>query len=273
MTAPAELQVNGHVVARLHDGSDMALQLSPRPFLEAWTLAGEHVTEVRPTDHPHHCGVSAALPDVDGVSYWGGRTYVRGRGSTLLANHGTQRIESRVASTSTVVDEISWRRPDGTLQLSERREVSAAPVEGGWMLAWVSRMRSRDGVTLGSPATNGRPGAFYGGLFWRTPLSAADISSDQGWGTAAAHGSESPWLAIQSPKVTLVAAAPSGYPWFVRDEGYVGFCPAVAVIDRRVLPPETELTLGLRVAILDRNDDRAVEIGRRALVGAEGDRR
>ena len=237
MTSAVELEVNGRVVARLHDGSDMAPGLSPRPFVEAWTLEGEPVTEIHPTDHPHHYGLSAAVPDVDGVSYWGGRTYVRESGSTMLANHGTQRIESRTVSVAGVIDEISWRRPDGTLQIAEQREVSVEAFDGGWTLDWVSRLRAPEGATFGSPATNGRPGAFYGGLFWRTPFRSAAISSEGRTGVAAAHGSESPWLAIQSSEAALVAAAPRGYPWFVRDDDYVGFGPAVAVEHRRAVQP------------------------------------
>ncbi|MGC5170367.1 DUF6807 family protein [Microbacterium sp. DT81.1] len=272
MTSAVELEVNGHVVARLDDGSDMAPQLSPRPFVEVWTLGGEPVTQTHPSDHPHHYGVSAALPDVDGVSYWGGRTYVRGSGSTMLENHGTQRVESRTVSASGVLDEISWRRPDGSLQAVEQREVSVEGFDGGWILDWVSRLQAPDGVTLGSPATNGRPGAFYGGLFWRTPFESAAISSEALAGVQAAHGSESPWLAIQSPRAALVAAAPRGYPWFVRDDGYVGFGPAVAVRHRRAVPPGGALTLRLRVAVLNGDEERVVERGRRAVFGGEGGR-
>ena len=270
MTSGIELEVDGHVVARLNDGSDMAPGLSPRPFVEAWTLGGDPVTEIHPSDHAHHYGLSAALPDVDGVSYWGGRTYVRETGSTLLANHGTQRLESRTVSVAGVREDISWRRPDGTLQVAEQREVSVGALDGGWMLDWVSTLHAPEGITLGSPATNGRPGAFYGGLFWRTPFRSAVISSERGTGVEAAHGSESPWLAIRSPGTTLVAAAPPGYPWFVRDEGYVGFGPAVAVDRRRAVPPGGELTLRLRVAVIDGDDERGVERSRRALFGAEG---
>jgi len=269
MTSGVELEVNGHAVARLHDGSDMAPQLSPRPFVEAWTLGGVPVTEIHPSDHAHHYGVSAALPDVDGVSYWGGRTYVRESGSTMLGNHGTQRIDSRTVSAAGVLDEISWRRPDGSLQVVEQRQVSVTGFDGGWVLDWVSRLQAPGGATLGSPATNGRPGAFYGGLFWRTPFESAAISSEALTGVEAAHGSESPWLAIQAPEAALVAAAPRGYPWFVRDDGYVGFGPAVAVEHRRAVPPGGTLMLRLRVAVLDGNEERVLERGRRALFDAE----
>ena len=64
----------------------------------------------------------------------GGRTYVRESGSTMLANHGTQRLESRAVSVAGVIDEISWRRPDGTLQVAEQREVSVEAFDGGWRL-------------------------------------------------------------------------------------------------------------------------------------------
>ena len=52
------------------------------------------MTEIAPADHLHHVGVSLAPADVDGTSYWGGRTYVRDVGSTMLDNHGRQHVRS-----------------------------------------------------------------------------------------------------------------------------------------------------------------------------------
>ena len=59
--------------------------LSPRPFLDdVVSRAGTPLSVTEPTDHPHHLGVSLAIADVNGTSYWGGRTYVRGEGSIMV---------------------------------------------------------------------------------------------------------------------------------------------------------------------------------------------
>ena len=251
----ADLAVRGVVVARIHDGSSMPDVLSPRPYLEATTLSGAEVTTVQPADHPHHHGVSVAIPDVDGVSYWGGRTFVPGSGSTMLDNHGVQRIEERRADAQGVTDRLVWLRPDGSVQLTERRTIRVAPVDAGWVLEWDSRLTAEAEFSIGSPATNGREGAFYGGIFWRTPFDSASVLSQDGAGVGVSHGSHSPWLAVEAPHATLVAWAPPGFPWFVRDEGYVGFCPAVAVDQRRVTSPGMTLRLRLSVAVLEPGAD------------------
>lgn len=246
------LRVSGSDVVTYEAGTKMPRQLSPRPYLQARTLHGEPVTQLLAADHAHHFGVSLALPDVDGASYWGGRTFVRGMGSTLLENHGTQSVVKRKATDTAIEERLEWLGPKGMLILTERRTIHVHKTTDGWILAWRSVLHPHEGdLTFGSPHTNGRAGAFYGGIFWRTPFAAADLVTADGAGAQNAHGSGSPWLAVLSDAASLVAWTPPGFPWFVRDEGYVGFCPAVAVRGRRSLPANEELALELRVAVCD----------------------
>lgn len=249
---PETLDVGGIVVARYHDGSDVEQHLSPRPYLEAVTLGGRPVTATRPADHPHHLGVSFAAPDVDGTSFWGGRTYVRGLGSTLLANHGRQRSAARSGGGSLLRERLEWLAPDGTDIAEEDRWLGASSTEGGWILSWRSRLiAGAGGLSFGSPQTNGRDGAFYGGVFWRAPFDSARVSTGSGPGTEAAHGSQARRLVVEGPETTLVAAADPVLPWFVRAEGYVGFGPALAADVRRDLAPGAVLDLRLAVAVVD----------------------
>ncbi|WP_374975589.1 DUF6807 family protein [Microbacterium trichothecenolyticum] len=238
-------------VAEYHDGTDMAAQLSPRPYLLARTRAGVVVTDRHTSDHAHHYGVSAALPDVNGTSFWGGRTYVREAGSQLLDNHGVQRLDERKATADGVAERVTWLDRTGESLLTERRVLRIGAFERGWALNWRSVLEAESEVTFGSPQTNGRDGAFYGGLFWRTPFRRARAVCADGAGDERAHGSSSPWLALVSDHATLIARTPPGFPWFVRTEGYVGFGPAVAAAQRRVLHPGSALALELRIAVLD----------------------
>jgi hypothetical protein len=215
------------------------------------------VTESGADDHPHHLALSLALPDVDGVTYWGGRTFQRGAGSELLDNHGRQVVESSEVHSGSVRQELRWVGPGGEEQLRESRILRVSALGGGTvqhegiLLEWRSRLSSRQGVSLGSPATNGRPGAFYGGVFWRTPFGSASVLSESGIGAQAAHGSTSPWLMVGGQDVSIVALAEPGMPWFVRTGDYAGFCPAVAVAQRRAIAPDGVLELGLRAVIVD----------------------
>ena len=79
-------------MAEYADGRGLDPTLAPRPHLHpVRTLSGTPVTDARPSDHPWHLGLSVALPDVDGANFWGGPTYLRGRGYTWRDDHG--RIE------------------------------------------------------------------------------------------------------------------------------------------------------------------------------------
>jgi hypothetical protein len=235
-----------------HEGVGVARRLSPRPFLTATTPSGTPVTQVSPGDHAHHLGVSLALPDVDGTSFWGGRTFRRPRGSVMLDNHGAQVVEEQDAAPGRLRQRIAWLDARGRRLLDETRLITAAGDAESWDLAWTSRLRAAsEEVTFGSPQTNGRDDAFYGGIFWRTPFARARVTTADGDGIGAAHGSRSPWLALESPSASLVAATTTAMPWFVRVDGYVGFLPAVAVTERRRLVPGETLLLDLAVSISD----------------------
>ena len=151
-----------------------------------------------------------------------------------------------------VAEQLVWLDRRGEALLEEERTITVRVSEQNVEISWTTRLTAvADTVTFGSPQTNGRDGAFYGGLFWRTPFPSALVRTADGDGLDAAHGSTSPWLAVDSAGASLVAATTSGMPWFVRAEGYVGFGPAVAVTQRRELEQGESLRLDLAVAILD----------------------
>ncbi|WP_460796451.1 DUF6807 domain-containing protein [Microbacterium sp. GXF0217] len=248
-----ELLRRGPAVVEYHDGAGVAPLLSPRPYLLATTPSGTPVTELEPEDHLHHLGLSAAFPDVDGTTFWGGRTYVRDRGPTLLANHGTQQPQSRTVQDGTVEELLVWLNPDGDVLLEEQRTISARALDDAWSITWTSELLARDRiVTFGSPQTNGRDGAFYGGLFWRAPFPSARVRTADGAGVELAHGSRSPWIALEADDAALVAVSTNGMPWFVRAEGYVGFGPAMAVDGRCRIEQGDTLRLDLAVSVSDR---------------------
>ncbi len=245
---------DGRAVAGYDDGSQIEPVDSPRPYLHPLTtLGGVPMTEVRAADHRHHFGVSMAVPDVDGTSHWGGRTYVRDVGSTLLDNHGAQRRLSIDAAPGVIGEQIEWTAADGSPQLSETRILRALQTGSGWVLDWTSRLRAVGDVSIGSPATNGRDGAHYGGIFWRTPFRFATVRVSSGSGEAVAHGSTSPWLAVSTPRGSLVARG-TGRPWFVRAEEYVGFGPALARDERLVIADGDVLEERLSVLVTDLPD-------------------
>lgn len=257
----ADLSVDGALLARYQRRPVMPDVYSPRPYLHpVYTPSGAVLTDAGVPPHRHQHGISLALPDVDGVTYWGGRTYVEATGPALLANHGTQTSTELVTAGDTMDERLLWHGPDGTHQLSEQRRISAAILEdrAGWQLTWRSALHADEhDVLITSPAESGRPDARYGGIFWRFPhVTDVRISTAEGSG-APAHGSRSPWLALVNPDearpwtVVVRQVGPTIVPWHVRTDDYLALCPAIAwEAPVRIAHGET-YEIGLDAVVLD----------------------
>ncbi|MDF9810973.1 hypothetical protein M2266_000204 [Streptomyces sp. SPB162] len=212
------------------------------------------VTEVMPTDHRHHLGVSVAVPDVAGRNFWGGRTFVRGQGPTERDNHGEQRHSGWLRRTSAgFTEELSWTADDREL-LHERRTVDVRRIDDtAWALDVTFALTNTTGrpLGIGSPATNGRPGAGYGGFFWRAPKEArpADVFSADADGEDAVHGRPADWLALAGGRWTLVFSGPD--PWFVRTGEYPGVGSSLAARERLAVPPAATVTRRIVTGIAD----------------------
>jgi len=245
----ASLSVGGRRVADYVWRPSLPGTVSPRPFLHpVRTLAGTEVTELMPGDHPHHLGVSVAVADVAGANFWGGRTFVSGRGSVPLANHGTQSHVGWAARTeSALVQDLSWTGPDGVELLSERRAIAALPVDAdAWALDvsfTLSNVASMP-LSFASPAANGRPGAGYGGFFWRARRGNGRIRvlGPDRTGVRSLHGRHTPWMAISGNHgapwtLIFIHSGPGTDPWFVRTGDYAGVGSSLAWDRPLVLAP------------------------------------
>lgn len=237
------LRIAGRPVARYVTRPALPARLSPRPYLHpVTTLAGTAVTELGPADHTHHLGVGVAVPDVEGHNFWGGRTYVRDQGPTELDNHGTQRHTGfQLRDPDGFVEELRWTAA-GTELLRERRTVAAvALTDTAWALDFTFSLTNVTGrgLSIGSPATNGRPGAAYGGFFWRArrEQAAPRVFTADAEGEEAVHARPADWLALAGDGWTLVLAGATAAtrrdPWFVRAADYPGVGSSLAS-DRRL---------------------------------------
>jgi LacI family transcriptional regulator len=262
------LEGNGAVLAhrdipltRYADGADLPQVHSPRPYLHPiHSLSGRAMTEVSPVDHRHHYGLSLTIADVDGTTYWGGRTFLAGQGPTLLRNHGRQLSHGVEVDEGGLRESLTWADQHDRQQLVEERELTGVIIAEAeaWALGWHSRLTAPAGATISSPALRGRPGAGYGGIFCRlvsadsTEVLAADADSESG-----AHGSRSPWLAFSGRyggEWTSVVLVQEGEPrpWFVRVADYVGAGPALAWDTPCVIGAGEDLDLGLVTLVVDR---------------------
>jgi LacI family transcriptional regulator len=271
------LRLGSTVVAQYEEGATVDSVLSPRPYLDAViSRTGTPLTVTEPTDHPHHLGVSLAIADVNGTSYWGGRTYVRGEGSIMVPNHGRQRRDRLHIDGHSLDERLSWVDEHGTTQLVEVRELRSAELEKGWALRWRSHLKATlDAITFGSPATNGREGAGYGGIFWRFAPEIARVFSPAGDTERDVHGAATPWLAFTFPDRGTTVVLTQGderLPWFVRFAEYLGAGPSVAWDEPRTIPEGGELDLELTAYVLDEElaDAAAVEAALPALRAQAG---
>lgn len=262
-----ELRCAGRPVAAYTTRAELSARRSPRPYLHPVTTpAGVPVSEFAPEDHPHHLGVGIAVPDVAGHNFWGGRTFVRGRGPTELHNHGTQRHEgfTRLGPEG-FTETLSWRAGGGILLREERTLRVRALGGAAWALdlSFALTDATGAGVSIGSPATNGRPGAGYGGFFWRAPKEAAPplVFGAAGDGEAAVHGVRGDWVALAGDGWTLVFAGADAEtrrdPWFVRAAEYPGVGSSLAHERRLVLPAGGTVVRRVVTVVADGRLDRA----------------
>ncbi len=270
MTTDAYLHVGDVPVARYVVDPPLDARDGRRPYLHpVRTLAGTVVTDELPADHRWHNGASLTVPDVNGSNLWGGRTYRRADGYQWRDDHGriahtgwTARAPHRLAH------HLQWRDRDGAVLLTESRELTAgalAPTAWALDLAYTLTAPVDRDVTLGSPATNGRPGgAGYGGFFWRAASTApAHTFTATADGEEAVNGSAEPWLAFtgtgpDGSAYTLVfTGLGDGDRWFVRTSMYPGVCVAFAFDRPRVVPAGTARAGRHRVAVADGRLDRA----------------
>jgi hypothetical protein len=256
------LRVGDVAVAAYRDGSGLDATLSPRPHLHpVRTLEGTVVTDALPADHPWHLGMSVALQDVNGWNFWGGPTYSRGQGYVWRDDHG--RIDHagfEHVDDDGFAERLRWVTSSGELVLTERRHVRARAAQDGWQLditTTLTNATDRD-VRLGSPATNGRAGAGYGGFFWRLPQAQEpEVRADAAPGERAVHGSRGAWLAWadHSAGFTLVFTRTDRTtpldPWFVRVAEYPGVGLQVAERVPLTLGAGDGVTRGLRVLLAD----------------------
>ncbi|MFJ7495453.1 PmoA family protein [Streptomyces sp. NPDC097727] len=238
-----------------------------RPYFHpVTTLAGVPVTEERPADHLHHLGTSVAVPDVAGHNFWGGRTFVRDQGPTALDNHGIQRhLGWELRDSDGFVEELSWVADDTEL-LREHRTVAVAELsDTAWALDFSFSLTNRgaDDLSIGSPATNGRPGAGYGGFFWRAPKEPAAPAVFSGFddGEEAVHGRVADWVAMTGDGWTLVFAGATDEtrrdPWFVRTTQYPGVGSCLAAAERLPVPAGATVVRRVITVIADGRLDRA----------------
>ncbi|SDT80113.1 DUF6807 domain-containing protein [Actinoplanes derwentensis] len=254
-----DLRCAGRVVARYVWDPQLPATVSPRPYLHpVTTLAGTTVTGFMPDDHRHHLGASIAVPTLNTANFWGGRTWIPGRGSTHLDNHGRQGHQRWLhRADDRVEQELLWTARDGRALAHEHRVLAVEQLSlDAWVLhvAFALTSATGDALTIASPGANGRAGAGYGGFFWRAPAGPAGVRAFGGDSDHDVHGSRDPWIVLSGghPPWTLIfLAGPATDPWFVRSDDYAGVCAAIAWDSPLTIAAGEVFARELRIIIAD----------------------
>jgi hypothetical protein len=245
---------------------------SPRPYVHPLrTLAGQVVTLYRPHDHIWHKGLGFGLPNVGEENFFGGHTYMRGHGYRQLDNDGSiqHRGFDAMAATAdavTIAHRLDWVTAAGATVIAERRSIGVTVPDGApaWVLTWSTALTNVSGAPLpiGSPATEGREGAGYAGLFWRGPRSwtGGTVLVPGRSGEDDLNGVHGPWMAFtgrhdeggDASTIVFVDAEDNFHhptPWFVRSNLYACLCPAPFSEEPYVLQDGAELALRYAVVV------------------------
>ena len=253
--------------------SGVAQQESPRPYFHPLTtLGGATVTQSRPADHVWHHGLSWSLPVVHSAttgvhSFWGGPTFETAAGYVQLPNNGTvthRGFTALVAGDDGVeVEEmLQWTSSTGALVFTEKRRFTIRAADDAWSLLFETVLRNASGDTLGigSPGTEGREGAGYGGLFWRGP---AGMEHGEVFGPHGdTMGSPGDWMAYSGPAATVVMTSRPGSPrhpapFFVRSDDYAGLGAAPFFAEPLEVAAGEKIRFAYTVTIADAASDRA----------------
>lgn len=246
---------------------------SPRPYFHPLkTLAGNEISLFRPYDHLWHAGLAMSQANLSGENFWGGPTYTReAAGYVQLDNNGRMQHgawqELVCAEEVRCVERLQWITHTGQAWIAEERRITVSEIEpeaGYWSLDLAFRLLNITSQPLifGSPTTEGRPDAGYGGLFWRGPRSFlhGQILAAHGLEGPESMGKSAPWLAFtgwhdgnreQSTILFIDQPGNPRYPnkWFVRNDPYACVSCAFMFDEYYILPPDETLELTYRIVI------------------------
>lgn len=250
---------------------------SPRPYFHPLrTLGGDLVSLYRPHDHVWHKGIAWSLPNVETENFWGGVTYRRGVGYAQFDNDGSMDHEefdhlSVADDTLRIAERLRWHTQGGEAWFTERRRLAVGllPQHDAWVLLFETAMTNVRGerISIGSPTTEGRENAGYGGLFWRGPrsFSGGRIHAPGVTGGDELMGTRAPWLGFTGQhddhgrwSTLAFVDAPDNderhTQWFARTGIFACVCPAPFFSEE--VPVEDGETLTRRYAVVIADGDR-----------------
>lgn len=268
--AAVAISLDGVDVLTYTYAADDPQEESPRPYFHpVRTRGGDLVSIYRPHDHVWHKGIAWSLPHLGPDNFWGGPSYRRGQDYQWLPNNGAMRHHGLRQATDDggtfrFAHDLRWISQQGLLVVEEERSFHVVPgADSSYTLIFETAMTNVSGhaIQIGSPTTEGRENAGYGGLFWRGPRSFAGgtIIGPGGATGEELRGRRAPWLAFvgqhdetcRFSTLVMVDDPASGHPqpeWFARSEPFA--CMGPAPFFSEEVPFGAGATLRFRYAVV-----------------------
>jgi len=183
--------------------------------------------------------------------------------------HRTWDLIDCTDETVDLVERLDWITQADEHWIAESRRMAVSAVNaaaGTWMLDIACRLTNVRGEPLifGSPTTEGRPLAGYGGLFWRGPRSfrGGEARAEGGLDGDEIMGERAAWLAYsglhdgsgdRSTLLFLDHPANLRYPtqWFMRRDPFACASFAFSFDEEYTLPPDETIAQNYRIVIAD----------------------
>ena len=261
-THAEEIRIGERAVASRRSPTLLATSLAPRPYLHPLrTLGGTTLSDHLALDHPWHLGVGVAIPDVDGVNFWGGPDYhAEDAAYRWGRTHGSITTVAIETTEDEMHERLSWQASDGGELLREERDWQWHAIdEKTWRLQLRFQLRAPHGdVTLSSPGSRGRAGAGYGGFFWRfAACEQIGVRTADAAGEDDVNGSVSPWLCWgarfdgTAASILIIAPPEAHDPWFVRVGEYPAVGSGLAWLDALTIRPDAPVTRTITAFVHD----------------------
>ncbi|MFJ6313754.1 DUF6807 domain-containing protein [Pseudarthrobacter oxydans] len=276
--AAVEISLDGVPVLTYTYAAEDPQAESPRPYFHpVRTRGGDLVSAYRPHDHVWHKGIAWSLPHLGPDNFWGGPSYRRGQDYQWLPNNGAMRhLETTRAADDdgsfSFAHRLQWMTQQGALVVEEERSFRVVPgTDASYTLVFDTVMTNVSGadIHIGSPTTEGRDNAGYGGLFWRGPRSFAGgtIMGPGGATGEELRGQRAPWLSFvgqhdetcRYSTLVMVDDPGSVHPepeWFARSEPFACMGPAPFFSQEVLFQAGATLRFRYGVVVADGASDR-----------------
>lgn len=168
------LRKDDQIVWQFNDAAEQ-----PKPYFHPVAVAGGPVlTWDSPPDHPWHKALWFSWKYINKVNYWeSDRKTGKSEGSTEWSN---VKVQTHSDHTAHITMDLSYRAPDGTVVLSERRtvDVSAPDETGTYHFDWTCAFAAgkQNAVFDRTPLPNEPDGKVYGGYAGLSVRFAKELS-------------------------------------------------------------------------------------------------